>query len=161
MSDSHRWWIQYVFVPIFAAVLGGGGIVLIIKEFQSRPGNSGDNPPSQPTSRAAPATTPIGSVRSTGSTTSSYALANGERYQGEFLNGKKEGKGTLVFPDGTKYIGEFRNDTFNGNGLLILKIGESYEGDFVNGKKHGWGKWVGADGTTYQGLFSNDQISTK
>jgi len=57
----------------------------------------------------------------------------GEKYVGEWMNGKPNGQGTLTFPDGTKGIGEFRegrpwNITHRDkNGNIIVK--------FVNGKQ--------------------------
>ena len=46
-----------------------------------------------------------------------HILPSGEKYEGDFVNGKKHGKGKSSYPDLT-----------------------TYEGDYVNGKKHGYGR---------------------
>lgn len=43
---------------------------------------------------------------------------NGDKYEGEFLNSKKNGQGKYTFKNGTEYIGEFKEDCFDGNGRL-------------------------------------------
>ena len=42
---------------------------------------------------------------------------NGDVYEGDFIDGKKHGKGTLKFRDGSIYTGEFQNDSINGMGM--------------------------------------------
>ncbi len=36
--------------------------------------------------------------------------ADGDKYVGEFKNGKRNGQGTYIFADGDKYVGEFKDD---------------------------------------------------
>jgi hypothetical protein len=33
---------------------------------------------------------------------------NGDKYVGEFKNGKKCGQGTIIYNDGSKFVGEFK-----------------------------------------------------
>jgi len=61
------------------------------------------------------------------------------QYIGNIIDGKKEGKGKLIYPDGTYYEGNFKNDLFNGKGIFVNN-NSIYNGDFLNGKKHGKGK---------------------
>ena len=35
------------------------------------------------------------------------------RYEGDYVNGKREGNGKYIFEDGTYYIGEWKNGLFN------------------------------------------------
>jgi len=51
-----------------------------------------------------------------------YYFNGGSRYEGEYKNGKKEGKGIYYFENGAKYIGDYKNDLRNGKG----SIGFSY-----------------------------------
>jgi len=37
---------------------------------------------------------------------------NGEIYEGEWANDKRNGKGVFTFPDDTSYIGEWKDDVF-------------------------------------------------
>ena len=61
------------------------------------------------------------------------------QYNGIIIDGKKEGKGKLIYPDGSFYEGNFKNDLFNGKGIFVNN-NWIYKGDFLNGKKHGKGK---------------------
>jgi hypothetical protein len=60
---------------------------------------------------------------------------DGSCFEGEWIDGKKEGKGTEA----------------------SFGFGERYKGDFVGGKKEGKGKQTFWSGYTYQGDFVNDQ----
>ena len=42
---------------------------------------------------------------------------------GEWVNGKKEGKGSYKFPNGDFYEGEWKNDQIMGEGKFIYKDG--------------------------------------
>merc|ERR1719486_1367995 len=59
---------------------------------------------------------------------------DGRKYVGQYANGQKEGKGTLLFPNDSKYVGQFSK-----------------------GKKHGPGMFFRADGTKKWSLWNMDQ----
>jgi len=84
-------------------------------------------------------------------------LMDGSEYEGDVVQGKKEGKGILKFKDGTIYEGEFKDDDFNGNGILKYNNGRKYEGNFKEGKMDGNGKFIWEDGKTYIGSYVNDK----
>lgn len=45
--------------------------------------------------------------------------ANGDFYRGEWVNGKKEGRGLQIYQElGTQYEGEWQNDQPDGNGKI-------------------------------------------
>jgi hypothetical protein len=63
---------------------------------------------------------------------------NGNRYSGEWRDGKKNGRGVQVDADGSRYDGQWRNDLPNGRGTLVLSDGDGYSGVWVNGcYRHG------------------------
>ena len=63
---------------------------------------------------------------------------NGDCYIGQYLNGKRHGKGTLYNKNGKViYEGEFVNDKEEGKGKYIYENGNYYLGHWMNGKK----KW--------------------
>ena len=43
-----------------------------------------------------------------------YTYASGEEFNGEWVKGKKSGKGSFRFLNGDLYTGEFRDDDING-----------------------------------------------
>jgi len=91
----------------------------------------------------------------------SFPLAKGDQYyEGNYLNGKKEGFGTLYFSNGDIYIGEFKQDKFHGKGYLSWISGDSYRGDFVDGKKHGKGT-IKFMFSTWEGEFTDNWIRGK
>lgn len=61
------------------------------------------------------------------------------KYQGEFRNGKRDGRGIFIYKTGDRYEGEFRNDKAEGRGRFLWKAGNKYEGYFVNGLRTGRG----------------------
>ena len=46
-----------------------------------------------------------------------YIYSDNSKYEGELLDGKKNGKGTCFFPNGDKYIGNWVNGKMQGEGI--------------------------------------------
>ena len=64
---------------------------------------------------------------------------NGEIYEGEWVNDKRNGKGNQTLPNGEVYEGEFKDDKRHGKGKCQQADGDLYEGQYANNKKHGKG----------------------
>ena len=78
-------------------------------------------------------------------------------YIGKISDGKRNGKGKLIFPDGSTYEGDFKNNEFDGFGIYKSKS-YIYEGNFVKGKMSGKGKYEDLiKETTYEGDFFDDK----
>ena len=78
------------------------------------------------------------------------------KYEGYFINGEKEGKGKYVFEDGSYYIGQWLKGKKHGKGKLCYNSGKIlYEGDFVNDKVEGDGRYIDENGDYYIGQFRN------
>ena len=45
---------------------------------------------------------------------------NGDRYEGDWKNGKREGKGIKYYNNGTKEDGDWKDDKFQTKGFLGL-----------------------------------------
>jgi len=57
---------------------------------------------------------------------------NWTRYEGEFKDGKKHGKGTLSLTNGEKFTGEWRYDIAEGNGVFSSIDGRNIQGVWRN-----------------------------
>ena len=87
-----------------------------------------------------------------------FNKVSGESYSGDFVNGKKEGKGKMT-SYGKKFVGNWRNDQPHGKGLFVYEQSEktySYSGDFVNGNKEGKGIMKFQYGTRFDGIWKNN-----
>lgn len=58
----------------------------------------------------------------------------GDIYEGEWFDGKPEGKGTKIWSDKRKYVGEFFAGKPCGIGSKYSKEGEETKGYWVGGK---------------------------
>ena len=68
------------------------------------------------------------------------------KYEGDFVNGKREGFGIQYFTDkgstisigkGSYYEGYFKNNTFHGKATYRDSYGYEYTGEYIDGYKHG------------------------
>ena len=80
-------------------------------------------------------------------------------YKGEYLKGKKHGKGKDYRNGVLIYEGEYSNGEKHGKGKEYNYDGElEYEGEYLNGKKHGKGKEYNYDGKLeYEGEYLNGE----
>ena len=76
--------------------------------------------------------------------TGTYTWDDGNKYIGEYKDGKKHGKGTLTWGDGNKYVGEWHNGKRNGQGTYTRMTGAIQVGVWANdeyfGTKLEWDK---------------------
>ena len=79
-------------------------------------------------------------------------------YSGDFVNGKPNGNGIIVFTNGTKYNGAFVNGYYHGNGCYRSNADFTYEGSFKLNKFEGQGKCAWQSGSKYQGEFKADKF---
>ena len=70
----------------------------------------------------------------------------GDKYDGEFRDGKRNGQGTFTWLNGGKYVGEYRDGKFNGQGTLTWPNGDKYVGEFRDGKRTGRGTYTWLNG---------------
>ena len=83
---------------------------------------------------------------------------NGNKYVGNFINGRMEGKGRYIWANGNRYSGDFMNNTMTGKGTIFLKSGDQYIGEWVNGKITGKGTMIWKNGSKYVGNFLNGKM---
>ena len=53
-----------------------------------------------------------------------YYHKNGNKYEGDWKNEKRDGKGIFYWNDGRKYEGDFKNNIREGNGILYYTNGK-------------------------------------
>jgi hypothetical protein len=84
---------------------------------------------------------------------------NGDVYQGNIKDNKRNGYGVMKWKDGDIYMGNWNDDNMNGEGKITYNrifCLASYEGTFVNNMKHGYGVGIFVNGNTYEGNWTND-----
>lgn len=84
------------------------------------------------------------------------------RYEGEYVNGVKEGKGTFWYPDGSKYEGEWKSGIRNGMGKYTYPNGDWYDGSWKSNLKDGNGIYYHSQNDVkYKGLFESRKTHKK
>eukprot|EP00435_Cladocopium_sp_Y103_P054131 s614_g17.t1 len=152
------------------------------KEIQPQIGQLGINPPVEAQkakasrSPAAPAAlAPV--VASDWDGYSYKVFPDGSRYEGQWKDGLKHGKGRFIYPDGDVYDGEWQDGKAHGHGTYTskqskyvgdwqsdLKHGQAwddtskYTGTYSHGQKHGKGRFEWPDGSVYDGEFRNNNV---
>ena len=76
-------------------------------------------------------------------------------YVGDFVNGNFQGKGKIVWSNGNSYEGDFVQSFRSGKGIYTWTNGEIYEGDYNKNERTGTGKYIWANGDVYEGDFKN------
>ena len=79
---------------------------------------------------------------------------NKDVYSGNWVQGKKEGKGTYVFfQTGEKYVGIFKNGKMI-EGEWRYPNGSFFKGQFDHNKPKGKGTWHFTNGNKVQGCYT-------
>ncbi|MEO8101145.1 MAG: caspase family protein [Betaproteobacteria bacterium] len=90
-----------------------------------------------------------------------YVWANGDKFDGDFANDQVSGKGKWEFASGDVYVGEVLNAVMVGKGVLVAKNGDKYDGLFADGKPHGQGVYIFANGDKFEGSMVAGRMSGK
>jgi len=75
-------------------------------------------------------------------------------YEGNFVNGLRDGTGTTFYKNGEKLEGLWEKDLFTGFGSLSSGKGDKYSGNWKSGFYDGEGRMEFADGAIYAGFWS-------
>ena len=67
-----------------------------------------------------------------------------------------EGSGVLTIPKGEKYVGEFKDGKYNGQGIETTPNGSKYEGEWKDGKFNGQGTYTFFNGGSFVGLWKDN-----
>ena len=108
-----------------------------------------------------------------------YVWADGNKYEGDWVDGEMHGTGIFTWVSGNKYVGDFVDDTgtgegtftvpgvyvytgdhidyyFTGKGTMVYADGGVYVGEWLEDDRHGQGKMTHADGTIEEGQWEED-----
>ena len=66
--------------------------------------------------------------------------------------------GASTYADGNKYVGEWQDGKQHGQGTFTSANGDKYVGEFQDGKPHGQGTSTSANGIQEQGYFLNNEF---
>lgn len=66
--------------------------------------------------------------------TGKFTYKNGDRFIGDFKDGKPNGSGVLYYKDGNRYEGEWKYDTPQGKGVMYYKEGKTLGAIWESGK---------------------------
>jgi len=81
----------------------------------------------------------------------------GDKYNGDFVNGFREGFGSYIFSSGASYVGSWKGGTYDGVGTFIWAKGDKYIGEWKNGKQDGQGKYIYTSGEVVTGKWENGE----
>lgn len=80
--------------------------------------------------------------------------ANGNRYEGDLVQGRKHGEGSFAWASGQRYSGQWADDQPRGKGQMRFANGDDYEGEVADGLPQGQGRMRYASGDVYEGRFA-------
>ena len=86
-------------------------------------------------------------------------LKNGTIYEGDFKNNKHDGYGKLTQIDGEIFSGEWKEGKIEGKGVRHHNNGDKYIGNYVNNLKEGNGKYFFSNGNVYEGNWENGKAN--
>ena len=91
-----------------------------------------------------------------------YFYQNGDVYFGHWAADQKAGFGVIQYKSRDKYIGTFLANKKNGFGQYFYALsGDVYQGFWENNQKHGLGQIISRSGTHYRGVFKNNKKDGK
>jgi hypothetical protein len=83
----------------------------------------------------------------------------GDKYEGEWKDGKRNGQGTMIYEDGDQYEGEWNDGKLHGQGTYLYKDGDKHVGEYKDGGRNGQGTLTWSDGNKYVGEFKDGVMS--
>jgi hypothetical protein len=86
-----------------------------------------------------------------------YYYQNGERYEGNWVKNAKHGRGTFFYKNGAVYEGFWNDNRREGVGTYYNNTGDRYYGEWKDNKKHGKGMYHMENGNKFIGQFRGNK----
>tara|TARA_B100001778_G_scaffold178964_1_gene147191 strand:+ start:7068 stop:7490 length:423 start_codon:yes stop_codon:yes gene_type:complete len=87
-----------------------------------------------------------------------WKFANGDKYEGQWVDSKMHGFGKYEFANGDRYNGDFHDNKRDGSGTYVWKDKGIYKGQWKADKREGSGTFKWTNSATYIGFWRDDQI---
>ena len=87
-----------------------------------------------------------------------YMFTNGDKYEGQWKEGKMNGRGNYEFANGDRFNGDFHENKRDGTGVYVWKNKGSYTGQWKLDKREGSGVFKWENSAQYNGFWKDDQI---
>lgn len=87
-----------------------------------------------------------------------FQYTNGDKYDGQWKDGKMHGIGLYEFANGDRYKGDFHVNKREGTGTYVWKNKGRYVGEWKADKRHGHGVFYWPSSAQYNGFWQEDQI---
>ena len=90
--------------------------------------------------------------------------ANGDVYEGTWVDGQRSGEGIYTWADSTEavphfYTGQWEDGKKNGQGTMYFTNGGIYKGEFIDDLLNGQGVLTWTDGDVYKGEFKDGSMN--
>jgi len=85
-------------------------------------------------------------------------FADGNKYDGEWKEGRKSGLGIFTWANGAKYSGDFKDGKQNGSGAFFWPNGARYEGEWKDNKQNGQGTYYYTNGAFKTGRWVDGNL---
>jgi len=82
-----------------------------------------------------------------------FSWASGQWYEGDWVDDRATGYGVIQFPGGNRYEGAVQDGEPVGRGTLVFASGDRYSGEFSRGLFHGQGTYAWKNGNRYEGAW--------
>lgn len=81
----------------------------------------------------------------------------GGAYCGQFVWGKKQGRGVYEWPDSSTYSGDWQSNSIQGYGHYLANDGRQFFGMWKEAVIHGRGQYLWPDGRSFTGQYVRDR----
>ena len=86
-----------------------------------------------------------------------WFFTNGDRYEGQWKDNKQHGRGTHYFANGNRYESEWKRGERNVRLTWYFTNGDRYEGDWKDGKRDGQGAYYFSNGDRHVGWWKDNK----